>query len=323
MIHLSKNKIGDFDSGIALLYHFVGAENENPFVQKHIHRVNEENFYYQLKSIKKKFDFVFIDELMKRETNRKSTKSLCSVTFDDGYQSIIETALPILHDLNIPSTLFLTESLVKKRSFWRDKIRFLISNDLQENFILFLNKNGCEFAKHLSADNFYKSSKSRLVNSMELEKFIDLFFRELQINTDNLRKDLYIESTNLKKSRWIQVGNHTSNHYLLSSLNQEQQNQEILGGKKFIQEIGLESSSLFSLPFGGANSFNKTTIQIVKSHGYKGFLLSSGYRPQLISYKNKYGLPALNRMMPENKNEIIFPSKRTLKDRLSNLWKWR
>ena len=73
---------------------------------------------------------------------------------------------------------------------------------------------------------------------------------------------------------WISVGNHTYNHYLLSSLTREKQISEILSNKKLIETIMLDKSNIFSISFGGEKDFNSDTTDILKDLGFKGALLS-------------------------------------------------
>lgn len=43
---------------------------------------------------------------------------LIAVTFDDGYQSIIDNALPIMHDRKIPATVFITTGYLGQKPGW-------------------------------------------------------------------------------------------------------------------------------------------------------------------------------------------------------------
>ena len=69
-------------------------------------------------------------------------------------------------------------------------------------------------------------------------------------------------------------GNHTYNHYLLSSLNMEQQELEIAKNHQLLKTLDVKLSKVFSIPFGGDKDFNTTTIQLLKKYNYIGFLYS-------------------------------------------------
>ena len=62
---------------------------------------------------------------------------------------------------------------------------------------------------------------------------------------------------------------------MLSSLNKQEQYDEIVKCKDFIDELDVNKSEVFSIPFGGDNSFNKDTLLCLADLNYKKVLKST------------------------------------------------
>ena len=137
---------------------------------------------------------------------------------------------------------------------------------------------------------------------------IDRFIKNKNVDFSHYIKDIYVRTIEVidKDYKQLTFGNHTQNHYVLSSLTKDEQYQEISKGEIFLKGLDLPRSKIFSIPFGGNNDFNNQTLEIVKDLGYLGFVRSNG--GCLISHNEIEGrknrkLIDLNRFMP---NEINF-----------------
>lgn len=76
------------------------------------------------------------------------------------------------------------------------------------------------------------------------------------------------EVKTLSKARIIEIGGHTINHLKLAKIPEKEQFKELGAGKRIIEEmVGFPLLS-FAYPFGGKDSFNKTTIELVKKAGF-------------------------------------------------------
>ena len=271
-----------------LLYHSLGVSSK---FEKNIDHVNLEILEKQLKDIKKHWKFVSIDEYV----NAKSKKGLSSLTIDDGYKNVMDDALKIFENLNIPFTIFINSSTVNGKTFWRDKVRYLIEKDLVQKFV-----NSSLIFKKNHINNFYFVTKDPAFNSIRVEKEIDQFLLEQNLKIDPSHKLCFDDKKYFIKHPLISYGNHTASHYVLSSLSQEEQYQEISECKKFIDQLNINKSNVFSLPFGGNHSFNSETISVLNEIKYK-YILKSTNNLDNITLSNQ-----INRFMPKkNKLEQI------------------
>jgi len=258
------NRVQPYFSSHILLYHSTFT-NIPDNLKEGLHNVTPDNIYKQVLWLKRYFDIVELDELF----TKSDILGKVAITFDDAYQSVFEEALPILESLNVPSTIFINGSSLDNRVFWRDKIRFLINSGLIDDFL----KSNQYFLKSygMTSQNFYKISKNPTVNSQILDNLLDNYLEQKGISLDNfcINSREYI-----KKSPLVMYGNHTYNHYLLSSLNVEQQELEISKNHQLLKTLDVKLSKVFSIPFGGDKDFNTTTIQLLQKYNYIGFLYS-------------------------------------------------
>jgi hypothetical protein len=144
-----------------LLYHFV-SDAQNDFTLSG-HTVSTGEFRRHLEYLTGRYTLVRWSELPSlRGENPPRSKPWAAVCFDDGYQCVLEEAYPILAQMRIPAAMFINLSVLGNRDLlWRDKIRFLIQNHLDAEFVDFLRtrSRGYDFSG-LEALGFYKWSKN-------------------------------------------------------------------------------------------------------------------------------------------------------------------
>jgi peptidoglycan/xylan/chitin deacetylase (PgdA/CDA1 family) len=236
------------------------------------HFVSVEGFESMLKKLKNKFRFVFVDEFFESLKPGRSIDTLACVTFDDGYAETLRCVSPVLEKLSVPATFYVNSSLVERSVLWRDKIRFLIDNNLVEDFI---NEFGFD---NIRVDKFYEMTKrSEYISSKTVDTCIDNFLarrnQTLHLN------DVYCSLEDLKaitSQPFLMIGNHSHRHYLLSTLSREEQLSEIETCQSYLENNFPREkiSEIFSMPFGGYHTFNDITIECLKKLNFKGAVIS-------------------------------------------------
>lgn len=280
-----------------LLYHSTFSKTPDS-LKGNIHNVLPEIVIKQVLWLKQYFDLVSLEELY----SSKQKFGKCSITFDDAYKCIFIEVIPKLIELKVPVTIFINSGSFENKLFWRDKVRYLISNNLTFDFI----QDNCKFCKrnNISIENFYARTKNFQINTKEFNYLLNDFF-EKKLNKKFVYENHLIDTNKeLILSEFIKYGNHSRNHFLLSSLNKQHQNEEINTCHEFLHNsLDIKYiSSLFSVPFGTLNSFNSNTIYILQKLQYKGLLLSRNRINNLFksSYDKKLGINISERFMPVN-----------------------
>lgn len=291
MIKILNKAQSNFSSHIPL-YHSTYQEVPHE-LGNDVHNTKPSNIYKNLKWMKNNFNVVTLDEMFE-----EPSKGKVAVTFDDAYNSVLEEAFPVLEDLQIPATIFINGRSFDTKCIWRHKVRFLISNNLVEEF---LDANE-SYKPLLNRNNFYLVSKSPDVSSLQIDQAISLFLERKKIDIDDFSYILR-EPKQLINHTLLTYGNHGYNHYLLSSLTESQQEDEILRNKEFLKSLSVPTSKIFAVPFGRENDFTSRTIQILKNLEYTGFLYSrnSINLSDKGNYQQKaYSLPGMDRYMSQD-----------------------
>ena len=303
-----KLKLFGIQNSFSLIYHSISPIYNNEFSSKNIHNIIPEDFEKHMIKIKKNYTIVFIDELFDRVKKNKSINNLCSITFDDGYKNVLKYAYPILKKHQVPATLFTVGSMVKEKYFWRDQIRTIINENKIESFLRFLKKE--DFNIQINPKNFYAETKNhRVINSKFLDEKIKEYLKKEKIN-QTFNYD-YINKKELSRDyEFLNFGNHTYNHYVLSSLSIKEQKEEILNGKIFLEENTNNISKVFSVPFGGFKFMNIETTKVLEELKYEYCCLGIANKAIKsedidLDYKNKTKVLFLNRYMPEKSLTII------------------
>jgi peptidoglycan/xylan/chitin deacetylase (PgdA/CDA1 family) len=225
-----------------------------------IDNTNPQWLYDHLRPLKRRLRFVPIDELCESA----HPNGLAAVTFDDGYQSVITQALPVMSALHIPFTVFVNTSALEGKILWRHKLIYAIENGL-----------GRELAEHTTyAEDLYGAWKQPRNNSRLLEDRLNRVLLEHNVTLPNY---LFDTRSRLIAHPLVSYGNHTHNHYVLSSLSCSEQHDEIRRAKQILGDVpGITVSQVFALPFGETHHANADTFAVLHDLGYRAILMNRG-----------------------------------------------
>ncbi|WP_419901849.1 polysaccharide deacetylase family protein [Kiloniella sp.] len=258
-----------FSSGHVLLYHGIFKDIPSG-LESRIHNVVPDNFRQQIMWLRENFDIVTIDDFAAASTRR----GLAVITFDDAYSSVFSDALPWLIDEAIPATVFLNSSLLEGEIFWRDKIRYLITHQLVGSFLSYCS--GMPWVSKVRQERFYKDSKKPGLNSQIVSEAVDSYLRDkglTEIVSTQLGQVIATKDK-LISHPLITYGNHTHSHFVLSSLTEEEQREEIGRCQSWLMESGLGLSRVLAAPFGGTSDVNTTTEKILTELGISALAMS-------------------------------------------------
>ena len=273
--------------GVGLLYHAV-FESVPAALGDTLHNVTPDQLYDHLKRLKQHFEIVNVDEFIKFPDYSRHA----FVTFDDGYKTVIQSALPVLESLSIPATIYINGKTFDNKILWRDKIRFIIENDLVEEFLV-----GTDSIAVDNSKPFYRYSKDARNNSQQIDQALDLFFEKNEINSSQTNF-CFDDASWFIEHPLLSYGNHCHAHYVMSSLSKHEQKLEINLTKDLLaRHVDIGQSRLLSIPFGDDGDFNEYTIRAADELGYSGVLLSRGKIN--IKHSNQYGVSAVERFMPK------------------------
>ncbi|WP_120498788.1 polysaccharide deacetylase family protein [Kiloniella sp. EL199] len=299
-----------YQSGHILLYHGV-FENIPMGLESRLHNVNPIEFRKQITWLRDQFEIVSLDDFIAAE-NRQG---LAVITFDDAYTDLFTHAIPWLISEKLPSTIFLNSNLIDGGIFWRDKVRLVLSKGLEGAFLRYFSQE--KWAQQIRSERFYKDSKKPELNSKLIDQALDDFFAEN--NFDNELLDLskvIAKKDDLIVNPLISYGNHSASHYVLSSLSQDQQREEITSCQAWLNSGEYRTTSSFAVPFGGTKDVDVHTFICAKEAKCSAVLMSRQSVNRALQKDPVTQLPIFERYMaPSTLEGLILLSQKL--DRIS------
>lgn len=107
-----------FGAGGVIAYHGVGDSPHSPVMHISPGRLRD-----QLELLRSRYRIVALRELVERWQRGASTRDCVAITFDDAYAGVAIHALPILRDLDIQATVFVTsDHAATGATYWWDDV---------------------------------------------------------------------------------------------------------------------------------------------------------------------------------------------------------
>jgi peptidoglycan/xylan/chitin deacetylase (PgdA/CDA1 family) len=157
------------------------------------------------------------------------------VTFDDGYYSNVK-ALPVLERHGIPAALFVsTDHVLQGKAFWWDVVeRESLKRRMPQSHV-----------------NQVHGTLKRL-RTADAEAFVQAEFgpRALRPVGDRDRPFTLVELREIAKHPLISLGNHTSNHDVLTNYNAAEIRAQIEGAQEIIGSIVGKAPNFIAYPNG-------------------------------------------------------------------------
>jgi len=237
-------------------------------------------FDRQLTFIKNAFNVISPVDLLESRIPQRATL----ITFDDGFHSFFENAIPILEKHRIPCIIFLNMGAIKGEMFWSGLITYLCEK--RPDFVSYLKRH---LTPNLMKFPLYLSCSAELVNSYLTETGEDLS-RRVSTFVGEFEREEGLKQAATKDL--ICYGNHLFNHYVPSLMSDE----ELL--KSFgrnLEELGKYPNyiNMFSFPFGQpGRCFSQRQVDLLLDNGVKKVFSSSGtinYEPT-ASYLDRIAL---------------------------------
>lgn len=275
---------------IVLIYHRVTTLQLDP----QLLAVTPNNFRAQMRFLKDEFNIVRFEDDW---SNLK--KPSVVVTFDDGYADNAIKALPIMEEIGVPATFFITTgSIGTNKEFWWDELEHIILSEgiFPPSFKLEDSKYAKSWVTTSDSERYrmYEDMHPlmKIVDNLKREEWLEQLKvwahaeEEGRSTHRPLRLDELIQ---LDISKWTTIGAHGVSHTPLSILSYNEQKKEIIHSKKQLEKWLGHSVDTFSYPFGTKNDYNSDTIRVCKDAGF--LKVASNFPEQIHSWTNPYQIP--------------------------------
>ena len=256
---------------IGLNYHRIGDGRDSVF-DRGLWSATPEQFDRQVALLKRHCDLIAPADLKDVLRRRRGRYGL--ITFDDGYRDNYECAFPILKSHGVKGAFFVTSGFLDRpRLAWWDEIAWMVRTSNKRSIPA-----GGWFDGDVRIDDPDREHavrtllrKYKALPGSETGRYIDFLadatgsgryrgdgVSELWMTWDMARE---------MRAAGMCIGGHTVNHPVLARLPAEEQDAEVLGCKKRIEDELREPMRYFSYPVGGPGAFNDDTRRCLQSRG--------------------------------------------------------
>lgn len=129
-----------------LCYHGISKKDEHNWMPSLF--LDQENFLKRMLFLKYNYNVITLEEGVSRLESGTLEENSVVITFDDGFDNFYTHAWPILNDLNLPATLYLTSYYALKQTpifrlalnymLWQKRGEFVNISNLKNSLGLFL-----------------------------------------------------------------------------------------------------------------------------------------------------------------------------------------
>ena len=267
-----------FDGAVVLLYHRVAHLDPDPFSMA----VPPEHFADHLRVIRARCEPLSLAELVAALRRRRLPRRGVVVTFDDGYADNLHAAEPLLTAHQVPATVFVATGYVEtRREFWWDELERLVKRAADSAVELRLEVGGRRFAYE------------RLTQVAATTALADLQFAlrratadEIAASVEALRASvgapagMPVRDTHrplepdelrlLARDELIEIGAHTRWHACLARASSAEQQDELAGSKRHLEDWLDQRVNSVSFPFGRrTRDYTRRTVRIARQVGFE------------------------------------------------------
>jgi len=270
-IRALKNRIlNGFDPPVVILiYHRVTALQSDP----EMIAVTPGNFRRHMEYLKQHWPILRLEEEWPDMRERAVV-----VTFDDGYADNVLEALPILEEVGVPATFFVsTGHIGTGKEFWWHQLEDILlrEGEFPPRFTLNDARHGriWDTATLQQRKKTY-ASLCLLMRKVGPDRQADWLNQlrnwagPLNVEQSIHRSMTREELKRLAASPWTTIGAHTVTHSALSALTEEQQRNEIFMSRQTLGKITGTEPATFSYPFGRKKEYDRTSVRLCREAGF-------------------------------------------------------
>ncbi|MFC1684780.1 polysaccharide deacetylase family protein [Pseudomonadota bacterium] len=264
--------------------------------------VDIQRFNKHMKWVKRCFNVLDLSKAVELMHMHQLPPRSLSITFDDGYKDNYTNALPILKAHQLKATVFVSTAFLNSGAMWNDIVIESFRN--VESDVIDMTQYGLGVYDLIDERN---GSLNRLLTDL---KYLS-FDQRAKIVGDipglfstKTPLDLMMNDDEVKamSSQGITIGAHTVNHPILSKIEPNSAEHEILGSKNYLEELLDKPVDMFAYPNGKPGiDYCDEHVQMVKRMGFKAAVSTAWGVASDMS--DRYQLP---RFTPWDRNALKY-----------------
>lgn len=267
-----------------LTYHHIAEPRDGYVFDPDVADATPAQFKRQLEAIARRFTVIGVDELIAALDGAPLPRNAAMITFDDGYRSCRETALPILRQVGLRAVFFVATQYVQdRRLYWWERIAYTVSSRKRDRATLaYPHALEVDLTSPTAARNLVGTVKN--ISGLSVDRFLDELVRGAGLEWDGalerkLADELIMTWDDVRAlaDAGMDVESHTRSHRVLQTLTPGELDQE-LGGARIDLETQLgRPVRAIAFPVGRTISGSPRIRRAVLRAGYRvGFTNASG-----------------------------------------------
>ena len=251
-----------------VMYHGVSLESDVRFNNRFCPVVDFRN---ELHYFQKNFEILTVKEIFK---SRPGKKKQIAITFDDGYKNNFDYALPLLEELKIPASFYITGLNPHQiQAIWSDVVdiySYFVKKIKFQNLIFEKEPNRKRlYCKEINQDiNYFtgflsQEDKIKLMEELETAACFKLSDKKELSPFHLLMSDSEIKET--AHSKYVTIGSHGTFHSHLGHIPIEQALNELKYSKTYLENCTGKQINEIAYPSG---SYTKDLIEAAYQLGF-------------------------------------------------------
>lgn len=239
--------------------------------------------------------FISLDELVDLVNEKKSSKKVIALTFDDGYLDNYKQAFPILMNLNVPFSVYVTTGFIEGDLFpWWYQLEYVVNRGPE-----LLDPLGKRYKTETLEDMnlaFLSIRKDLMSSNKQFCRYTDWLDQSKTETHPEHPTRLFMtwqELQTLAESKLVTIGAHTHTHPVLSTLGDEAAYTEIEKSKWILSERLKREVSHFAFPFGGAGEISDRDVRYSREIGFKSAVTTTHGAVRTGGNVDLFALPRL------------------------------
>jgi len=244
---------------------------------------SKEWFRETLRTINKVYKFIPISDIESYYHSNMRFNNRCHICFDDGDRSVYEHAFPILKEMNLPATLFMSPQIVCENSnYWFQDFHDICSSVNRNQIYKAISEvTGTDVNE---INNYAPFSLLKSLQIKNILKVVNKIKKEHNVRSRqyNMTEDELIE---ISESNIIEIGAHTMNHPILANESDEIAEKEIVDSITGLSGLTGKKVKYFAYPNGiYCLDYTDREMQILKENGIQLAFGDIGFFNKKLNY---------------------------------------
>jgi peptidoglycan/xylan/chitin deacetylase (PgdA/CDA1 family) len=216
-------------------------------------------------------DFVTCDEALRR-LHDPAARPFVALTFDDGYRSNIDLALPVMQRYSAPATIFVPTGMVDRsiNAWWLALRELALTCDTIDMEPMGVRLQCSSFeAKQAALDCMTAWVWQDFSRALELGSL----FERHGVSMPALVERLALDEAGVQaadRNPLIEIGAHTTTHRALRLLSPDEVAADIGDNKRYLEKLLGRPVGWFAYPYGPPSIGGTREAEIVRKLGFRG-----------------------------------------------------